>query len=154
MNGGYSGWYLSSECNATCGNGVEIWRRSCDNPSPKNGGQNCSVLGNDVEYRICKKQLCPSKFFYILLSSLWTFFKRRICINLVDGNYGNWTKLFECSVTCGVGYELWHRKCDSPPPKYGGDCFKYGKDRENRVCRRKPCPGELLGCSLNFYERA
>ena len=63
VNGGYSGWYLSSKCNVTCGNGIEIWRRSCDNPSPKNGGQNCSVLGNGVEYRICRKQLCPSKFF-------------------------------------------------------------------------------------------
>ena len=101
-----------------------------------------------------KNSCVQVSFFNFLFSSLWNFFKLRICINLVDGNYGNWTKLFECSVTCGVGYELWQRKCDSPPPKHGGDCFKYGKDRESRVCRRKPCLGELLGCSLNFFARA
>ncbi|CAB4030230.1 uncharacterized protein LOC110041943 [Paramuricea clavata] len=117
VNGGYSSWSLSSQCNVTCGQGEEIWRRSCDNPTPKNGGRNYTVLGKDVEYRICKRRPCP-----------------------VDGNYSNWTKSSACSVTCGVGYEMWSRKCDNPPPKHGGDCSKYGKDRESRPCRMEPCP--------------
>ncbi|CAB3998077.1 Hypothetical predicted protein [Paramuricea clavata] len=118
VNGGYSSWNLSSQCNVTCGQGKEILRRSCNNPTPKNGGRNCTVLGKDVEYRICKKQLCP-----------------------VDGNYSNWTTSSVCSVTCGVGYQMWFRTCDNPPPKYGGeDCSKYGKDRDSRPCHTEPCP--------------
>ena len=111
----------------------------------------CWEMMLNIEF--VKDSFVQVRFLHLILLA-WTCFKLRICINVVDGNYGNWTKLSECSVTCGVGYELWHRKCDSPPPKYGGDCFKYGKDRESRVCRRKLCPGELLGYSLNCYARA
>jgi hypothetical protein len=122
---------------------VEIWRRSCDNPTPKNGGENCSVLGNAVEYRICRKQFCPSTFVYVFFSLPRNLFIQHTCIILVDGNYGNWSKLSACSVRCGVGYELWHRKCDNPPPKYGGNCSKHGEAKESRPCRMKACPGEV-----------
>ena len=46
-------------------------------------------------------------------------------------------------MTCGLGYEIWSRKCDSPPPKFGGNCSKHGKDRDSRPCRIKPCPGQV-----------
>jgi hypothetical protein len=69
VNGGYSSWNLSSQCNVTCGQGEEIWRRSCNNRIPKNGGRNCTVLGKDVEYRICRKQPCPGMFLYVFFSS-------------------------------------------------------------------------------------
>jgi hypothetical protein len=69
VNGGYSSWTLSSKCNVTCGKGEEIWRRSCNNPTPKNGGRNCTLFGKDVAYRICGGQPCPGRFFmsYFLL---------------------------------------------------------------------------------------
>jgi hypothetical protein len=70
VKGGYSRWNLSSQCNVTCGQGEEIWRRSCNNPTPKNGGRNCTLLGKDVEYRICKRQSCSGMFRYIFFSSL------------------------------------------------------------------------------------
>ena len=60
VNGGYSNWTLSIPCNVSCGDGVEIWRRSCDNPEPKYGGRNCSGLGKSENFRKCSKQLCPS----------------------------------------------------------------------------------------------
>ena len=69
VNGGYSSWNLGTECNVTCGQGVEIWRRLCDNPKPKNGGRNCAELGKDVEDRICKRRPCSSTFLLVLFSS-------------------------------------------------------------------------------------
>ena len=30
VNGGYSNWTLSAPCSVSCGDGVEIWRRSCN----------------------------------------------------------------------------------------------------------------------------
>jgi hypothetical protein len=65
VNGGYSSWNLSSQCNVTCGQGVEIWRHSCNNPTPKNGGRNCTVLGEDIKRIICERRPCPSMFQYI-----------------------------------------------------------------------------------------
>ncbi|CAB4035413.1 partial, partial [Paramuricea clavata] len=117
VNGGYSSWNLSSQCNVTCGQEVEIWRRSCNNPTPKNGGRNCTVLGEDIKRIICERRPCP-----------------------IDGNYSNWTTSSACSVTCGVGYQIWFRECDNPPPTYGGkDCSKYGKDKDSRPCHLRHC---------------
>ena len=82
VNGNYSWWYLSSECNVTCGQGVKIWRRSCDNPAPKNGGRNCTVLGEDVKYRICERRHCPSKFLYIFFSSSFLSWRNKIGLSL------------------------------------------------------------------------
>ena len=61
VNGGYSNWTLSKPCNVSCGDGVEIWRRFCNNPEPKYGGHNCSGLGNSTEFRNCSRKPCPSK---------------------------------------------------------------------------------------------
>ena len=61
VNGGYSKWSVSVLCNVSCGEGVEVWQRSCDNPEPKYGGHNCSKLGDSVEKRKCKGKPCPSK---------------------------------------------------------------------------------------------
>jgi hypothetical protein len=68
VNGGYSSWNLSSQCDVTCGQGEEIRRRLCNNPTPKNGGRSCTVFGKDVEYRICKRS-CPGMFLYVFSSS-------------------------------------------------------------------------------------
>ena len=60
VNGGYGKWTLSIPCNVSCGDGVEIWQRSCDNPQPKYGGCNCSGLEKSTSFRKCSKQACPS----------------------------------------------------------------------------------------------
>ena len=49
------------KCNVSCGNGVEVWQRNCDNPVPKYGGHNCSELGNSTKTRNCSRMPCLSK---------------------------------------------------------------------------------------------
>ena len=61
VNGGYSKWSLSVPCNVSCGKGMEIWRRTCDNPEPKYGVSNCNELGKSKELRKCYKKPCPGK---------------------------------------------------------------------------------------------
>ena len=61
VNGGYSNWTLSKSCSVSCGDGVEIWRRFCNNPEPEYSGHNCSGLGNSTEFRNCIRKPCPSK---------------------------------------------------------------------------------------------
>ena len=45
-----------------------------------------------------------------------------------------------CSVSCGRGKQYRERKCDSPPPKYGGKKCD-GPSRENRSCNETKWPG-------------
>lgn len=63
---------------------------------------------------------------------------------IVDGAWGEWSRLSECSVTCGIGLRLKTRKCDNPAPKYGGKPCE-GDDQESEVCiSGRRCPGEHL----------
>lgn len=66
IDGAYSEWSPFSECNATCGVGVKIRKRSCNNPEPKNGGRNCSGLGPAVGTEAC--DLFPCRMFNLLFS--------------------------------------------------------------------------------------
>ena len=75
---------------------------------------------------------------------------RKPFLFLVDGNYGNWTKLSPCSATCGQSVEIWVRYCDNPQGKYGGNCSKQGADHENRLCAKEPCLGKILRLVLGI----
>lgn len=58
VNGMWSSWSKYGQCSRSCGGGIRKRVRKCDNPSPKYGGDYCS--GDDVEYRSCNMQKCPS----------------------------------------------------------------------------------------------
>ncbi|WAR26189.1 MLP-like protein, partial [Mya arenaria] len=55
VNGNWSAWVVSSECSATCGDAYRTLSRTCTDPAPKNGGEDCS--GSSEE-----KQKCPYRF--------------------------------------------------------------------------------------------
>merc|ERR1719220_1508096 len=44
VHGGYSEWGDWSTCSTTCGEGQKVKRRTCTNPPPSNGGNDCSKL--------------------------------------------------------------------------------------------------------------
>jgi len=60
QDGGYSKWSDWGACSATCGGGVKTRKRTCTNPPPSNGGNDCSKLGSAVETKECNTKLCPS----------------------------------------------------------------------------------------------
>ena len=43
-----------------------------------------------------------------------------------------------CSATCGPGTKVRTRECDSPAPRYGGECT--GNGQETATCTIRPCP--------------
>lgn len=65
VNGGYGPWGKWSDCSKTCGKQTGTRRRDrlCNNPSPQNGGKDCSELGKDTETQSCKpkKKQCPGE---------------------------------------------------------------------------------------------
>ncbi|XP_028416087.1 semaphorin-5A-like [Dendronephthya gigantea] len=117
VNSGYGNWSVIIPCNVSCGEGVEIWQRNCDNQEPNYSGSNCSGQGNSIEIRKCKRKTCH-----------------------IAGSYGNWTKASPCSVTCGQGVEIWMRLCNIPPgADFRENCSKLGAAYRFQVCEMKHC---------------
>jgi len=113
-HGGWSDWSEWSNCSLPCGNGTSMRVRTCDNPNPVNGGNECQGPANETQ--MCNTHHCP-----------------------VDGGWGNWTVWGSCSKTCGDGTEIRSKPCDSPAPAYGGNNCS-GQGTESRRCNVKPCP--------------
>nr|XP_034326595.1 coadhesin-like [Crassostrea gigas] len=57
VNGGWSTWGQFTPCDKSCGAGIHVRFRSCDQPSPSSGGLPCH--GNSLETASCNSQLCP-----------------------------------------------------------------------------------------------
>lgn len=57
VDGGWSDWTASGSCTVSCGGGSQIMRRTCTNPVPQNGGQQCT--GSSAMIQPCNTQACP-----------------------------------------------------------------------------------------------
>ncbi|XP_060608164.1 thrombospondin type-1 domain-containing protein 7B-like [Ruditapes philippinarum] len=115
VDGSWSLWSQWSSCDVTCGIGSILRRRSCTNPSPKNGGLDCP--GNGTEMKACKLKLCP-----------------------VHGGWTSWETWGKCSVSCGVGMRNRRRLCTNPrPERFGNHCF--GDSTEYELCYNRLCAG-------------
>ena len=55
VDGGWGPWKLGT-CSVTCGKGILVRTRSCNNPSPSNGGTNC--VGLSTERLTCSERCC------------------------------------------------------------------------------------------------
>ena len=66
VNGDYSDWGPYGKCSKTCGGGMQTRKRTCTNPPPANGGDDCNGLGPDSSTRECNNQECPGIFLYVI----------------------------------------------------------------------------------------
>lgn len=57
VDGRWGKWGQFGSCSRTCGGGVQLSRRECNNPVPSNGGKYCQ--GVRVKYRSCNLNRCP-----------------------------------------------------------------------------------------------
>ena len=60
VDGSWGDWSAWGSCDVTCGNGDVTRRRSCDNPPPAYGGNNCT--DNGVQTQPCALMDCPSRW--------------------------------------------------------------------------------------------
>ncbi|CAG2209647.1 Coadhesin,Hemicentin-1,Thrombospondin-2,Mucin-like protein [Mytilus edulis] len=118
-------WSSWSTCTKNCGNGSQgrTRTRSCTNPKPLHGGQQCPGLTTGVENRQCNTNPCP-------VNGGWS-------------SYGNWSPWTSCTVPCGGGSQSRdkHRICSNPEPKYGGShCVGSSSETASLPCNISPCP--------------
>lgn len=57
LDGRWGKWGTFGLCSRTCGGGVQLAKRECNNPVPENGGKYCQ--GVRVKYRSCNLASCP-----------------------------------------------------------------------------------------------
>ncbi|KAJ8311027.1 hypothetical protein KUTeg_011421 [Tegillarca granosa] len=57
VHGNYGQWTDWSECSLTCEGGQQTRTRTCSDPMPECGGNDCSSLGNDTETRSCNNDV-------------------------------------------------------------------------------------------------
>lgn len=114
VDGGFTAWTVFGECDKPCGTGIRKRTRTCSNPPPANGGENCE--GPFEEEEKCNLHPCP-----------------------VDGGFTFWGEFNACSKTCGRGVQIRMRNCTNPVPANGGkNCD--GPLQETKACNIDPCP--------------
>ncbi|KAK2565039.1 A disintegrin and metalloproteinase with thrombospondin motifs 6 [Acropora cervicornis] len=60
VNGGWSGWSSQwSGCTRRCGGGLQWKTRTCTNPKPANGGEDCEGDSRS-SFRVCRTSPCPA----------------------------------------------------------------------------------------------
>ena len=98
-NGGWSNSTRNSTCSASCGEGVQLYTRSCTNPSPNEIGESC--VGESYYEEVCYENncvytkiectntafhwSCPGGYLQVY-SALWTYFKIDGCIQTTSGS--------------------------------------------------------------------
>ncbi|XP_044124364.1 properdin-like [Bufo gargarizans] len=123
VDGGWGSWKKDSQCTVTCGVGRIREKRTCDNPLPRYGGQDCA--GSPTRDTICNTKIpCP-----------------------IDGQWSNWQEWSPCGLLQGetrcqkrYGLQNRHRECLGTS---NGGKWCEGKYRESRKCYN------VDGCDLN-----
>ncbi|XP_067333151.1 properdin-like isoform X2 [Channa argus] len=117
VDGNWGGWSPPEPCTVTCGEGLQLSTRTCNNPVPKYGGRFCE--GTSAKTTICQSP-CP-----------------------VDGFWSGWSNWGECSSSCisqdRIPTRTRHRSCSNPAPSSkppGRPC--QGDDREIENCSHQP----------------
>ena len=119
VDGNWSEFSAWSECSASCGGGITERSRTCDNPEPSEGGNDCE--GSAAEGKGCNNIPCV------------------VVPEPVNGGWSNWTSFTECSASCGIGVTIALRSCSNPAPEFGGlNCE--GDSVEETECDAGPCP--------------
>ena len=116
VDGNFTDWNNFTWCSVSCGQGARTRSRTCTNPRPKHGGNDC--IGNHSETGRCFLRHCP-----------------------IDGNYSDWSDFSSCSLSCGGGQRYRNRTCSRPRPQYDGmNCSALGPAIELEECNTHRCP--------------
>ncbi|XP_072035679.1 coadhesin-like [Amphiura filiformis] len=111
--GEWSGW--QAPCTVTCGGGIKVRNRTCDNPARTYGGNDCR--GSSLNTIACNTKECE------------------------DGSWTAWSMWSVCSKSCKGGVQARGRSCTNPRPgPEGKDCPARDPFTMWQRCNTQPCP--------------
>ena len=117
VNGGWTSWSHWGYCSESCGSGSRSRSRTCTDPVPQYGGEEC--IGANLETKECFNKVCPP----------------------VDGSWSPWSRWTQCNKSCGWGEQRRVRTCTDPVASHGGrECS--GDRFQNNKCMLRRCPWE------------
>ncbi len=58
-DGNWAIWSEWGSCSVTCGVGNQTRTRTCTDPTPANGGMNCSETNVEIDTQTCSGDPCP-----------------------------------------------------------------------------------------------
>ena len=114
VNGGWSPWTAWTRCSKTCGVGYHSRNRTCSNPYPQHGGEQCK--GSSFNVAQCMRGLCLDAF-------------------------TPWSQWSQCSKQCGKGFKFRNRTCTEKDPKTGKAACLVNTDKQFENCEGKNCEG-------------
>ncbi|KAK3095044.1 hypothetical protein FSP39_009582, partial [Pinctada imbricata] len=114
VHGNWGGWGSWASCTRSCGSGTKTRYRSCNNPAPSNGGNQCS--GSSSHSTSCNTHSCP-----------------------IHGGWSSWGSYGSCSKTCASGTKTRSRSCNNPAPQHGGNSCS-GSSSSSASCNTHSCP--------------
>merc|ERR1711881_269332 len=113
-------------CSKTCGDGTKTRTRTCSNPAPAHGGDDCT--GNAADSDSCNEKKCP-----------------------IDGKWSDYGAFTDCSKSCGGGTQSKSRTCTNPAPQFDGkDCE--GEADLVQDCNADACPQPIHGKWSDYGE--
>ncbi|KAM4705238.1 SCO-spondin-like [Rhinophrynus dorsalis] len=115
VNGNWTPWSPWSDCQVTCGKGIQIRTRACINPPPRNNGSDCA--GPDTEKQDCTNRPCEGS-------------------GLCD-----WTDWSPCSRTCGTGLTSRTWRCYCPVLESPDVPCNTSERVQTEACYIQPCEG-------------
>ncbi|XP_056140686.1 A disintegrin and metalloproteinase with thrombospondin motifs 15-like [Lampris incognitus] len=166
VDGRWGKWGLFGSCSRTCGGGVQLSKRECNNPVPSNGGKYCQ--GVRVKYRSCNLNPCPHTGKSYREEQCESFNGFRLNTNRLNPSvmwvpkYSGVSPEDKCKLICranGTGYfyvlapkVVDGTPCspDSPGVCVQGKCVKAGCDgklgSDKRFNKCGVCGGDSKGC--------
>ncbi|XP_058985154.1 semaphorin-5A isoform X1 [Musca domestica] len=105
----WSNWYKCSK-NGNDDGDCLCRSRTCNNPSPRNGGKDCEGITTEVTN-------CT-----------------------VHGGWTEWSAWSACSQTCGMAVKTRRRTCSNPKPAFGGRTCVGSERAEMYCTNLPPCP--------------
>ena len=140
----------------TCSGNTRKRTRTCNNPSPKNGGDKCS--GSATETQSCdaactnKKGNCQNDGYYCAgkyQSNMCSGPNNRRCCLPPTPVHGRWSD-WGVWTTCFMNERERKRTCTRPAPEYGGNTCVGSDTYTDRECDKK-CNNKKGKCQISGF---
>ena len=158
MPGSWGSWGEYSKCSRSCGGGVQVSERDCNDPLPQNGGRFC--LGERKKYKLCHTHECSvgtkrlSLFKYFLINdtkNIFCSYRAQQCMDYnekpFNGKLYSWSSMFveskKCALICKNEKHIY--SVLAPRAKDGTPC----EPGSNNVCLAGECQVSFI-CAQCF----